>query len=345
MEHIKFPENSPSLIVIPSNKEGTGFLKYCYDERHLHGKVKEDEFDKVVETSAKIAAKAYSTKRVMDKKGIGKFIGGIIALSGLMTLAHVMLMLAAADAESDLLHYLSYLLLAPSFIAMVVLTFKNWFKNVKTFITFEEITKNNLDIYFEKINREKFLEKGLEWSAAQLGHFWIELRIKHPRQEAFVQDLPVTKKSQANFQRQESEENRLMDYNDEPEQKLSSRRSDLSELSNQIKNSNRQSVSQSRFRKSHDSRIEAESISDDDHNQLAHDEVSHVTKTEAFHLYEDEKELEKFKKGTSMDDDNNSDSLGDPKVLSKRSKNPASRKQENEENDDLAFDLEDLGLM
>jgi len=28
MEHIKFPENSPSLIVIPSNKEGTGFLKY-----------------------------------------------------------------------------------------------------------------------------------------------------------------------------------------------------------------------------------------------------------------------------------------------------------------------------
>lgn len=50
MEHIKFPENSPKLIVIPSNKEGTGFLKYCFDERYLKGKITEEEFDHVVET-------------------------------------------------------------------------------------------------------------------------------------------------------------------------------------------------------------------------------------------------------------------------------------------------------
>lgn len=60
MEHIKFPENSPSLIVIPSNKEGTGFLKYWYDERHLKGKITEEEFDNTVEIAAKISAKAYS---------------------------------------------------------------------------------------------------------------------------------------------------------------------------------------------------------------------------------------------------------------------------------------------
>jgi len=60
MEHIKFPENSPNMIVIPSNKEGTGFLKYCYDERHLKGKISEEDFDKAVEACAKIAAKAYS---------------------------------------------------------------------------------------------------------------------------------------------------------------------------------------------------------------------------------------------------------------------------------------------
>lgn len=60
MEHIKFPENWPSLIVIPSNKEGTGFLKYCFDERYLKGKVTEAEFDSVIDTAAKISAKAYS---------------------------------------------------------------------------------------------------------------------------------------------------------------------------------------------------------------------------------------------------------------------------------------------
>lgn len=344
MEHIKFPENSPSLIVIPSNKEGTGFLKYCYDERHLKGKIREDEFDKVVETCAKIAAKAYSTKRVMDRKGIGKVTGGIIALSALMTLAHVMLMLAAADAESDLLHYLSYFLLGPSFIAMTVITFKNWFKNVRTFITFEEITKNNLDNYFDKINRDKFIANGLEWGTAQLGHFWIELRIKHPRQEAFVQDVPVSKKAQANFHRQVSEENRLMDDNDEPEEKLSSRRSDLSELSDQIKKSHHRSASNSRFQKSNDSKIAAESISDDDQDGTEQKEFSRVTKTEAFQLYEDEKDFENFKKVKSSDDDN-SNHLGNSKILSKRSKNPTPRKQESEEHDDLAFELEDLGLM
>jgi hypothetical protein len=72
MEHIKFPENSPALIVIPSNKEGTGFLKYCYDERHLKGSITEEEFDTVVENAARISAKAYSKKRIMDKRGISK---------------------------------------------------------------------------------------------------------------------------------------------------------------------------------------------------------------------------------------------------------------------------------
>lgn len=80
MEHIKFPENSPFLIVIPSNKEGTGFLKYCFDERHLKGSITEEEFDNVVENSAKLSAKAYSKKRIMDKRGISKNICGIMML-------------------------------------------------------------------------------------------------------------------------------------------------------------------------------------------------------------------------------------------------------------------------
>lgn len=85
MEHIKFPENSGSIIVIPSNKEGTGFLKYCYDERHLKGKIGEEEFDSVVEKAAKISAKAYSKKRVMDKSGMGTANTYLMAGSALLT--------------------------------------------------------------------------------------------------------------------------------------------------------------------------------------------------------------------------------------------------------------------
>lgn len=37
MENLVFPENSPELIVIPSNRKGTGFIKSCYDPRYLKG--------------------------------------------------------------------------------------------------------------------------------------------------------------------------------------------------------------------------------------------------------------------------------------------------------------------
>lgn len=35
MKTIQFPENTPQLVVIPSNEKGTGFLRTCYDEEIL----------------------------------------------------------------------------------------------------------------------------------------------------------------------------------------------------------------------------------------------------------------------------------------------------------------------
>ena len=90
MEHIKFPENSSNLIVIPSNKEGTGFLKYCYDERYLKSRITEEQFDSVVETCAKIAAKAYSKKRIMDKRGIGRQVCTLISLSTIFMFVYLL---------------------------------------------------------------------------------------------------------------------------------------------------------------------------------------------------------------------------------------------------------------
>jgi hypothetical protein len=32
MDHMLFPDNGPNLVIVPSNKQGTGFLNHCYDE-------------------------------------------------------------------------------------------------------------------------------------------------------------------------------------------------------------------------------------------------------------------------------------------------------------------------
>jgi hypothetical protein len=84
-------------------------------------------------------------------------------LSSLLALGYVLILITAADLEVEILHYLSYIFIIPAIISMVILMITNWRKNEKYFITFEEITKNDLDSYFEKINREKFKSKGLEW--------------------------------------------------------------------------------------------------------------------------------------------------------------------------------------
>lgn len=122
-------------------------------------------------------------KRIMDKQGISRPISLLIGLSFLLLAGHLSVLLAAAQKENEMLQGLSYILLVPSVIIVTTLMITNWYKTVKYFVTFEEITKADLDTYFLKINKEKHFANGLEWSTAQLGHFWIELRIKNPNIE------------------------------------------------------------------------------------------------------------------------------------------------------------------
>ena len=96
---------------------------------------------------------------------------------------------------------------------MSAILFNNWRKNVKYFVTFEEITKNDLDAFFEKVNAEKFKAKGLEWATAQLGHFWIELRISGggPTYSSQPKPKQAFVENSSKVERQLSEENRLVD--------------------------------------------------------------------------------------------------------------------------------------
>jgi len=47
---------------------------------------------------------------------MGKKTTGMIALSSLLAAGYIIIMLAAAEADSDILHFLGYALLAPSMI-------------------------------------------------------------------------------------------------------------------------------------------------------------------------------------------------------------------------------------
>jgi hypothetical protein len=55
------------MVIIPSNKEGTGFLNHCYDKKFLHGVITEKEFNAIVLICSRIAARAYSQKQIIDR--------------------------------------------------------------------------------------------------------------------------------------------------------------------------------------------------------------------------------------------------------------------------------------
>ena len=49
MNSIKFPQNSQSLVVIPSNEKGTGFLRTCYSKEILDSIMDQEEFQAIVD--------------------------------------------------------------------------------------------------------------------------------------------------------------------------------------------------------------------------------------------------------------------------------------------------------
>lgn len=67
MDFMLFPQNSKKMVIVPSNKGGTGFLNHCYDETFLTGIITEKEFNSIIVICSKIAAKTYSNKQIVDR--------------------------------------------------------------------------------------------------------------------------------------------------------------------------------------------------------------------------------------------------------------------------------------
>ena len=62
MDLMLFPANVDSMVIVPSNKEGTGFLNHCYDAQFLTGFISEMEFNAIVLIASRIATRVYSEK-------------------------------------------------------------------------------------------------------------------------------------------------------------------------------------------------------------------------------------------------------------------------------------------
>lgn len=149
----------------------------------------------------------------------------------------------------------------------------------------------------------KLVSNSSNRSTAQLGHFWIELRVKNPSNhggkkldDAFIKSELKNNDEDEKFDRQVSEENRLVDYNDESHlvEKPDKYSDNSDKSSDHVKESSFSQNGQllKQITKQKDL---TESVSNDESDhKTSQDQVQSVS-DEVFRLLEDEKELENYK--------------------------------------------------
>jgi hypothetical protein len=91
------PESTPSLIVVPMNKTGDGYLVSSYDSRFLKGKMSKAEFQHITTEISRITAHAYSENRVVDLGKVPRKLVWMLVFSYIISVVVLILTFIAVD--------------------------------------------------------------------------------------------------------------------------------------------------------------------------------------------------------------------------------------------------------
>jgi hypothetical protein len=155
MDHMLFPENGPTLVIVPSNKQGTGFLNHCYDEQYLNDHITEKEFNACVMVASKLASKCYAKKKILDKRGVDPKMKFVLSMATLMAIASLWTVYESFNnGDNRILLYVSHVLISVSLFSVFVSLVINWMSKVVPPTTFNQMVKKDLDDFFHVINIE-----------------------------------------------------------------------------------------------------------------------------------------------------------------------------------------------
>ena len=152
MDMMLFPQNCKKMVIVPSNKEGTGFLNHCYDKKYLTGFITEKEFNAIILICSRIAARAYSNKQIIDRQKTSDKMLILIGLSTFIAFLGIVLLTISAVYNSKFIDYFASILLAPAILMVLGINIYTWKKGQPEPLTFNKMVKDDLDEFFLKIN-------------------------------------------------------------------------------------------------------------------------------------------------------------------------------------------------
>ena len=94
---------------------------------------------------------------------------GYLLLATYMTMAYY-----SPDVDSTIYEVIQFFSLSLSLLLITIITVINYIRGGKIFVSYEQMDKRELDICFDKFNRNN--DNGIEWYTVP-GHYWLEIRI------------------------------------------------------------------------------------------------------------------------------------------------------------------------
>jgi len=126
---ILVPKSSETMVVVPSNMKGTGFLRNLWwqNRPYLGGVIKMKEFNGIIDTCSQITAKVYSHNRKKDVEGINMGIIIALGLSTVLLLCFFFLMYYGIRDDDEKARIAGFFLLAISVFITLVIGVVNFF--------------------------------------------------------------------------------------------------------------------------------------------------------------------------------------------------------------------------
>ena len=150
------PESTSHLVIIPSNKNGTGFLRNKFKENkpYIGGLITKDEFDSIVDMSAKLVAKVYSHNRKKDVAGISWAVIITLCMTTLLLIGYFFLMYYGIRNGNLNLRIAGYFALAISVFVTSIIGLVNCCARPDKYTPFKDMVRKALTAFYERINRK-----------------------------------------------------------------------------------------------------------------------------------------------------------------------------------------------
>lgn len=164
------------MIVIKPKYDGIGFNESCYSVRKLHGMITKEEFENVVYHCSKVSRDFYHKKRTEETHDYLRLPRWASLASLFFTFLAIILLAEFVYSNDD--NYskkwgaLICIIMA---MGLGILAILKSLATHPTFIDRDEETQKALIKYFDKINKEVWMKRGLFWTMGK-DHYWLELR-------------------------------------------------------------------------------------------------------------------------------------------------------------------------